>query len=117
MTRSAPLYTLPNAVFGCPVLPNGMPPAYEAANVGAGVIGGGLVPLPSEGARESPLSHAASATTRAANTGARSRAIRRDSLKVYVILNALERGYGSELRASIWGERDRTGPAGCLAQA
>src|SRR4029079_9991261 len=107
MLRRPPLNRLPKAEFGCAVMPIGMPPAYEAANVGAGVIGGGLVPLPSEGARESPLSHAASATTRAANTGARSRAIRRDSLKVYVILNALERGYVSELRASIWGERDR----------
>src|SRR5919112_524812 len=66
----------------------------------------------SVGARVSSVLHPLATSTRAANMGARSRASRRDSLKVYVMSGLSSEGCASELRASSWGEPGRKDPAG-----
>src|SRR5262245_46503123 len=101
MVRMAPLYRLPNSLVGWAKVPMGMPPANEVASVG-------VVVLP--GSKASELLHPTRPRRAIANRGARKRAIRRESLKVYVTTTSSRRGVRClELRTSDMGGATRGG--------
>ena len=93
MVTFAPLNLFPNSVVGWAEVPKGIPPANEtAASEGVpGTAPAGVLP---SGLRESVLLQPTMARMKAANTGARRRAILRESLNVYVMAIYLERGSG-----------------------
>src|SRR5262245_7646168 len=83
----------------------GMPPANEVARVG-------VVVLP--GSKASELLHPTRPRRAIANRGARKRAIRRESLKVYVTTTSSGRGVRAlNCERVIWGERPGAGHRNC----
>src|SRR3954468_20929719 len=81
-----------------------MPPANEVENEGSGAG------VPVSGLIESVVLHPTRPRTRLTKSGARSRAILRDSLKVYVMADARSEGVSCELRTSFRGESGSNWP-------